>query len=224
MKGHCEILIEVFDVNDNASEISISSLSVQISEGSPLGTVVALLSISDRDSGGNGQVSCSVWPPDLPFKLTSSFKNDYSLVLIGPLGCEQISEYNIVAVAQDERNPLLSTTSNLIVSISDINDNAPTFTQCSYIAFMENNQLGVHIFKISALDPDMGESAQVSYWTDETHRSLSSYIFINSESRNFCILLPLDYEEVKRMEFQMRAKDSGLPSICRFDRASLCYG
>ncbi|XP_034267531.1 protocadherin alpha-3-like [Pantherophis guttatus] len=184
MKGHCEILIEVFDVNDNASEISISSLSVPISEGFPLGTVVALLSISDRDSGGNGQVSCSVWPPDLPFKLTSSFKNDYSLVLIGPPGCEKISEYIIVAVAQDEGNPLLSTISNLIVSISDINDNAPTFTQHD-IAFMENNQLGVHIVKISALDPDMGESAQVSYWTDETHRSLSSYIFINSESSNF---------------------------------------
>ncbi|XP_010211717.1 PREDICTED: protocadherin alpha-5-like, partial [Tinamus guttatus] len=54
--GHCSVEVEVLDVNDNAPEVWVTSLSVPVSEDAPLGTVVALLSVSDRDSGSNGRV------------------------------------------------------------------------------------------------------------------------------------------------------------------------
>ncbi|XP_042317570.1 protocadherin alpha-13-like [Sceloporus undulatus] len=54
MEGNCKVLIEVLDVNDNSPEILLKSLSVPVPEDSPPGTVVALISISDRDSGANG--------------------------------------------------------------------------------------------------------------------------------------------------------------------------
>uniref|UniRef100_A0A8B9J477 Cadherin domain-containing protein n=1 Tax=Astyanax mexicanus TaxID=7994 RepID=A0A8B9J477_ASTMX len=62
------IFIQIVDVNDNAPEIEVTSLSVAIAENSKPGTTVALISVSDLDSGMNGKVSCSV-PEDIPFSL-----------------------------------------------------------------------------------------------------------------------------------------------------------
>nr|XP_020655036.1 protocadherin alpha-5-like isoform X6 [Pogona vitticeps] len=215
MKGHCKVLIEVLDVNDNAPEVSISSLSVPVPEDSPLGTVVALLSISDRDSGTNGHVNCSLQPPGLPFKLSSNFKNYYSLVLAETLDRERVAEYRLLIIAQDQGDPSLSTSNSLVVPVSDINDNAPTFTQPSYTIFVnENNPPGAHIFTVSASDPDVAENALVSYWIDENLWPLSSYISVHSESGKLYALQPLDYEQLKLLEFQVRAKDAGLPSLC----------
>nr|XP_056718885.1 protocadherin alpha-5-like [Euleptes europaea] len=215
LSGHCKVLIEVLDVNDNAPEVTVSSLSVPVPENSTPGTVVALISISDRDSGANGQVTCSLWPSGLPFKLTSTFKNYYSLVLAEPLDREQVAEYSLVVIAQDQGDPPLSASSSLLVPISDVNDNTPTFAQPSYTIFVrENNPPGAHIFTVSASDPDVAENSLVSYWLDEKLWPLSSYISVHSESGKLYALQPLDYEEVKLLEFQVRAKDAGLPSLC----------
>nr|XP_056718567.1 protocadherin alpha-5-like [Euleptes europaea] len=215
LSGYCQVVIEVLDVNDNVPEVSVSSLSVPVPEDAPPGTVVALISVSDRDSGANGKINCSLWPPKFPFKLTSTFKNYYSLVLSEPLDREQVAEYGLIVKVQDQGDPPLSASSSLLVPISDVNDNTPTFAQPSYTVFVkENNPPGAHIFTVSASDPDVAENALVSYWLDEKLWPLSSYISVHSESGKLYALQPLDYEEVKMLEFQVRAKDAGLPSLC----------
>uniref|UniRef100_A0ACB8EC87 Uncharacterized protein n=1 Tax=Sphaerodactylus townsendi TaxID=933632 RepID=A0ACB8EC87_9SAUR len=215
LSGHCTILIEILDVNDNAPEMLLKSMVVPLPEDSPPGTVVALISISDRDSGANGQVNCSLWPPGIPFKLVSTFKNYHSLMLAEPLDREQVAEFKLVVIAQDQGDPSLSASSSLVLPISDINDNAPTFSQPSYTVFVkENNPPGAHIFTVSASDSDVAENALVSYWLDEKLWPLSSYISVRSESGRVYALQPLDYEELKMLEFQVRAEDAGLPSLC----------
>ncbi|CAI5780398.1 protocadherin alpha-5-like [Podarcis lilfordi] len=213
--GHCKVLIQVLDVNDNAPELSVTSMSVPVPEDSPLGTVVALMSISDSDAGINAQVSCSLWPHGLPFRLISTFKNYYSLVLAESLDREEVAEYRLVVTVQDQGTPSLSASSSLVVPIGDVNDNAPAFPQPSYTVFVkENNPPGAHIFTVSASDSDVAENALVSYWLDDKLWPLSSYISVHSESGKLYALQPLDYEEVKLLEFQVRAKDAGLPSLC----------
>ncbi|XP_061442496.1 protocadherin alpha-2-like isoform X2 [Rhineura floridana] len=215
MEGNCKLFIEVLDVNDNSPEMSLKSLSVPVPEDSPPGTVVALISVSDRDSGANGQVRCSVRPSGLPFKLLSTFKNYYSLVVAEPLDREQEAEYKLVVTAQDQGTPSLSTSSTLVVPIGDINDNAPAFPQPFYTVFVkENNPPGAHIFTVSASDPDVAENSLITYWMDDKLWPPSSYISVHSESGKVYALQPLDYEEVKLLEFQVRAKDAGLPSLC----------
>uniref|UniRef100_A0A670IK33 Cadherin domain-containing protein n=1 Tax=Podarcis muralis TaxID=64176 RepID=A0A670IK33_PODMU len=212
LSGHCKVLIEVLDVNDNAPEISVMSLLVPVPEDSPLGMVVALISISDRDIDANGQVSTSLWPHGTPFKLLSTFKNYHSLLLAQPLDREQEAEYRLVVTAQDQGTPSLSASSTLVV---DVNDNAPTFAQPSYMVFVkENNPPGAHIFTVSASDLDVAENALVSYSMDDKLWPLTSYISVHSESGKVYALQPLDYEELKLLEFQVRAKDAGLPSLC----------
>ncbi|OPJ74285.1 hypothetical protein AV530_014220 [Patagioenas fasciata monilis] len=50
-----KVAIAVTDVNDNAPEITVSSVLSEISEDAPSGTVAALLHVQDRDSGVNGE-------------------------------------------------------------------------------------------------------------------------------------------------------------------------
>ncbi|XP_070604706.1 protocadherin alpha-5-like [Erythrolamprus reginae] len=212
---HCKVLVEVLDINDNIPEISVNSLSVPLPEDSPPGTVVAIISASDRDSGNNGQINCFLWPTGIPFKLESTFKNYYSLIIVAPLDREQVAEYRMVVTVEDQGVPSLSSSITLFVPISDINDNAPAFTQPSYTVFVkENNPPGAHIFTVSASDPDIAENALITYWMDEKLWPLSSYISVHSESGKLYALQSLDYEELKLLQFQVRAKDSGMPTLC----------
>ncbi|KAK9403733.1 protocadherin alpha-8-like [Crotalus adamanteus] len=182
---------------------------------SPPGTVVAILSASDRDSGTNGQINCFLFPPGVPFKLESTFKNYYSLTVGAVLDREEVAEYRMVVTVEDQGVPPLSSSISLLVPISDINDNAPAFTQPSYTVFVkENNPPGSHIFTVSASDPDVAENALTTYWIEEKLWPLSSYISVHSESGKVYALQSLDYEELKLLEFQVRAKDAGMPSLC----------
>ncbi|XP_074068903.1 protocadherin alpha-12-like isoform X8 [Macrotis lagotis] len=216
MVGHCTILLEVVDINDNSPQLSVTSLSLPVLEDAPPGTVIALISVSDRDSGANGQVTCSLSPQG-PFTLVSTFRNYYSLVLDSSVDRESVPAYDLVVTAKDSGTPVLWTTARVSVGIGDVNDNAPSFEQPVYTVFVkENNPPGHHIFTVSASDPDAQENALVSYslverWVGE--RPLSSYVSVHSESGKVYALQPLDHEELELLQFQVSAKDSGFHSL-----------
>ncbi|XP_044882169.1 protocadherin alpha-8-like isoform X6 [Mauremys mutica] len=214
--GHSKVLVEVLDMNDNAPELAVTSLSLPVPEDAPPGTVVALISVSDQDSGDNGKVTCSI-PPNLPFRLVSTFKNYHSLVLAEAVDRERVSEYKLVVTARDEGAPSLSASSSILVPIADVNDNAPAFPQPVYTVFVkENNPPGAHLLTVSASDPDLRENAFVSYWVVERsvgEQPLSSYISVHSESGHIYALQPFDYEELQVLQFQVSARDAGLPSL-----------
>lgn len=52
---HCKVVVEVLDVNDNIPDIVLSSLSSPVREDARADTVVALISVNDRDSGQIGR-------------------------------------------------------------------------------------------------------------------------------------------------------------------------
>ncbi|XP_036918171.1 LOW QUALITY PROTEIN: protocadherin alpha-10-like [Sturnira hondurensis] len=216
MFGHCTILIEVLDINDNHPELQVTSLSLSVPEDAPLGTVVALISANDPDADDNGQVICSL-SPHVPFKLVSTFKNYYSLVLDSALDRESVSDYAVVVTARDGGSPPLSATASVSVEVADVNDNAPTFAQPEYTVFVkENNPPGCHIFTVSARDVDAQENALVSYSLVERRvgeRALSSYVSVHAESGKVFALQPLDHEELELLQFQVSARDAGVPPL-----------
>ncbi|KAM5299003.1 protocadherin alpha-5 isoform 8-T8 [Ctenodactylus gundi] len=216
LTGHCKVIVKVLDVNDNNPEIAITSLFLPVKEDAPLGTVIALISVFDRDSGINGQVTCSL-TPHLPFKLVSTFKNYYSLVLDSALDRENTPHYKLLVTARDEGSPSLSATASVSVEVADVNDNAPVFAQPEYTVFVkENNPPGSHIFTVSARDADAQENARVSYALVERRvgeRALSSYVSVHAESGRVFALQPLDHEELELLQFQVSARDAGVPSL-----------
>ncbi|XP_048187402.1 protocadherin alpha-10-like [Perognathus longimembris pacificus] len=222
MFGHCTILVEVLDVNDNAPELLVTSLSLPIREDAPVGTVIALVSVSDRDAGANGQVSCSL-PPHLPFKLASTFRNYYSLVLDSALDREATAGYQVVVTARDGGSPPRGATASVWVEVADVNDNAPVFAQAEYtVSVRENNAPGAHICTVSARDADAQENARVSYALVERRvgeRALSSLVSVHAQSGRVHALQPLDHEELALLQFQVSARDAGAPA--RGSNASL---
>ncbi|XP_045855283.1 LOW QUALITY PROTEIN: protocadherin alpha-7-like [Meles meles] len=216
LAGHCTVHVQVLDANDNAPELTVTSLSLPISENAQPGTVITLINVSDRDSGINGEVTCSL-TPHVPFKLVSTFKNYYSLVLDSALDRESVSDYELVVTARDGGSPPLSATASVSVEVADVNDNAPAFAQPEYTVFVkENNPPGCHIFTVSARDADAQENALVSYSLVERRvgeRALSSYVSVHAESGKVYALQPLDHEELELLQFQVSARDAGVPPL-----------
>ncbi|KAF3838415.1 hypothetical protein F7725_010183 [Dissostichus mawsoni] len=185
MEAHCSVQVDVLDVNDNPPDIVLTLIPTALPEDSRSGTVVALLSVRDLDSGDNGKVTLKL-PKSSPFNLKPSFSNNYALVTSGALDRESFSEYNIEITATDSGSPPLSSKKIIPVSISDVNDNAPIFTQPSYNVYLKENGVpGSILYSVSASDLDFGENAKVSYSilvSKVQDVSVSSYVYINSDN------------------------------------------
>ncbi|NWV71160.1 PCDA2 protein, partial [Malurus elegans] len=219
LSSHCKVVLEVLDVNDNAPEVSVTSLSVPVPEDASVGTVVALLSVSDRDSGANGRVRCWVWPAS-PFGLEATFSGSYSLVLREALDRERVSEYEVEVRAEDGGAPPLRARRGVRVPVSDVNDNAPAFAQAVYtVLARENNAAGAELARLWARDPDEAGNGRVSYSVAEGGvgggwRPASSYVSVDAESGRLWALQPLDFEELQVLQFEVRAVDAGEPPLC----------
>ncbi|KAM7140539.1 protocadherin beta-5 isoform 11-T11 [Molossus nigricans] len=215
LSGKCSVAIQVVDVNDNAPELTMSKLASSTPENAPE-TVVAVFSVSDPDSGDNGRMVCSI-QGDIPFLLKPTFKNFYTLVTERPLDRESRAQYNITITVTDMGTPRLKTQQNITVLVSDVNDNAPAFTQTSYTLFIrENNSPALHIGSVSATDRDAGANAQVSYSLlppQDPHLPLASLVSINADNGHLFALRALDFEALQAFEFRVGATDRGSPAL-----------
>ncbi|XP_038848503.1 protocadherin alpha-7-like [Salvelinus namaycush] len=213
----CRVVITITDVNDNKPEIGVTSLSNMISEDSKPGTVISLISLTDKDSGNNGKVLLKI-SENIPFELKPSFKeNVYSFVTKGRLNRELFSHYDVTITATDFGQPPLSTSKTLSVQISDVNDNSPEFTQNPLELYLvENNAPGRAIFSVSASDKDLNENAAISYHIvrgEGTQNDMASFLNINSENGHISALKSFDFEILKTFQFQVVATDSGTPPL-----------
>nr|XP_055033337.1 protocadherin alpha-8-like [Misgurnus anguillicaudatus] len=211
------VIIKIIDVNDNAPEIDLTSLSSVISEDSKPGTVISLISISDKDSGINGKIVPTISDND-SFELKPSFQdNIYSLVTKRRLDRELQSHYDITITVSDLGEPPLSAFKSLSVQVSDVNDNNPEFSQDPLELYLvENNAPGSSILSVIASDRDLDENAMITYniiRREGAQNDVSSFLNINSETGVIYALNRLDFEVTQKFQFQVLATDSGTPSL-----------
>ncbi|XP_067454592.1 protocadherin alpha-8-like [Thunnus thynnus] len=217
MSADCIVIIKVVDENDNKPEIEVTSLSNMVSEDSKPGTVVSLVSITDKDAGLNGKVICSL-SENVPFELKPSFQdNMYSLVLKHRLDRESVSHYDITITATDCGQPPLSAFKTLSIEVSDVNDNIPEFLHNPIELYLvENNVAGNPIFSITASDKDLNENAALTYHIVREEGSqvkMATFLNINSDNGHVSALKSFDFETLKTFQFQVVATDSGTPSL-----------
>ncbi|XP_067374263.1 protocadherin alpha-5-like isoform X7 [Channa argus] len=216
MSADCKVLVEVMDLNDNAPEITVTSLLHTVKEDVEVGTAIALVSVLDKDSGKNGAVK-AVIANDVPFKLETNYKNYYSLIVNGLLDRETTGRYNVTIVATDEGTSPLSNTHIITVHVSDVNDNPPLFSESLYIVYVtENSRVGTVIKTVTATDADVNQNGHVSYSFLQSNIEslpLSTMININSETGHIVSLQSFNYEEIKTFQFKVQATDSGVPPL-----------
>ncbi|XP_068062410.1 protocadherin gamma-A3-like [Anomalospiza imberbis] len=216
LTSHSKVLIKVVDVNNYVPEIVIMSVFTPVPEDTPLGTVIAIFSVQDRDSGANGEVQCSI-SDSHPFRLERSFDNYYRVVTAELLDREQVSEYNVTVRAADGGSPPLQSSAVLALRVLDVNDNAPVFAEERYSARLaENNAAGALVLTVRATDADWGQNARVRYRLAEGRvrgAPLSSYVSVQAETGALYALRSFDYEQLRELQLWVRAEDGGAPAL-----------
>ncbi|XP_076149207.1 protocadherin alpha-2-like [Alosa pseudoharengus] len=214
--AHCKVLVEIVDVNDNHPDISLTSLVNTVTENASKGTTVALITISDKDSGKNGNVHAEL-SGMTPFKLLTNYKNYYSIVVDDVLDRERIAVYNVTVVASDEGTPPLSSTSAFTVHVSDVNDNAPRFPEPIINVYVkENSPKDQIIYTVTAIDPDSDENSRLTYSLLEYSPStipVSTFVNVNPDSGDIYTMQSFNFEEMKTFQFRVKATDSGSPPL-----------
>ncbi|XP_068885423.1 protocadherin gamma-B5-like [Aphelocoma coerulescens] len=215
LTDHCEVQIDITDENDNPPEVTILSLSSPVPEDAPTGTVVAVLKVRDRDSGENGQVSCEL-SGEAPLSIVASSGGSYKVVTASALDREEASEHRVTVVARDRGRPALRSSTELVLEVSDVNDNAPVFEEAAYSAYVsENNAAGALVVRVQARDADAGANGRVSYWlAGGSAGAAGAAALVSVEARSGALYAQrsLDYEQCREFAVAVRAQDGGSPA------------
>ena len=116
-------------------------------ENATIGSFVAHVSVVDLDDGLNGRVNCTL--SDSAFALVRKFANEYQIVTRLVLDRERTDQYSVALKCQDGAVVARVTERTLRVIITDINDNAPVFSQQTYKgSLIENSYIGASIMQV----------------------------------------------------------------------------
>uniref|UniRef100_A0A3B3B9U5 Cadherin-7-like n=1 Tax=Oryzias melastigma TaxID=30732 RepID=A0A3B3B9U5_ORYME len=129
---------------------------MMVSEGAPVGTVVGSVSASDPDDS-NSPVRYAI---DKSSDLERHFSIDSSSGVIRTnkhLDRESRALHNITITATEKQGPSLAGSAVVLISVTDVNDNAPSFARKYQTSVCENALPGQVVETLSAVDPDEPE-------------------------------------------------------------------
>lgn len=177
LESNVTVQVVINDVNDNAPKFQQAFYNVTLPESTFTKTEVETVSASDLDEGGNGQFRYSIesGDPDDQFAINAITG---VITLRQKLDHETKAFYNITIAARNLGIPALSGYTNLLVTVSDVDDNAPVFHKNGYTAsILENATAGTFVAQVNASDID----------ADEAHKTILYQIEGGNEQRNFVI-------------------------------------
>ena len=209
--------VEVYigDVNDNKPKIQVFQRKHNISESDNIGTVVAFLFVEDGDdpSGPNGVVNMEISNGNGSFELVKVNAPFLKLLKTATLlDRERFASYNITLTARDGGSPSLNSSVHVLVSVVDVNDEVPTFSESAYsVSVSEQAQNGSSVYRITASDSDIGINGQISY--SILNGNALHWFQIDSTSGLITTAMSLDRERLSQVSLTVLAKDHGLPPL-----------
>lgn len=210
------VKIEIVDVNDNSPQWPQDPINIEISELTPIGMIVYNFTAKDADSGPNGELN---------FRVVSSLpatKNVFnldpltgSLTLTSTLDYEKLKEYWLIVEATDLATNVserMVTSATVHISVTDANDNTPTFVSAKK-ATVSLNTLSGTLYQALAIDADSGENGKISYYisggNDNGYFSMDydmgKLTLSNKHSQDISRVRPGQYK------LNLTASDHGIP-------------
>ncbi|XP_028838467.1 protocadherin beta-16-like isoform X10 [Denticeps clupeoides] len=214
------VTVEVRDINDNAPVFPRENVHLEISEIAASGTRFSLESAVDLDVGVNGVQNYALKMTD-HFKLEIQSKPDgrkfVEMILQNQLDREKQEDFTMLLIASDGGDPQKSGTVRIHVTVLDINDNAPVCERAAYnVEILENSPVGTVITTVKAHDADKGMNGHVSYSFAYSSAEASDLFEINAENGEIRLLGKLDYENERKYEIHVKARDhGGLTDTCK---------
>ncbi|XP_053501611.1 protocadherin beta-16-like isoform X32 [Ictalurus furcatus] len=208
--GTARIQITVLDTNDNAPVCKQSVYKVDVSENSPVGTLLTIVSATDADEGINGHIS---------YTIVQASKDARELFKINPetgeittlngLDYESETSYQLNVKARDKWG--LADTCKVIVEVFDENDNSPFIQLMSFSNIIaENSPIGTTVAVINVEDLDSGKNGLVQCKIYENQpfkieSSLSDYYALITDET-------LDRENIAEYNITILVSDQGSPA------------
>ncbi|XP_028271337.1 protocadherin Fat 1a isoform X3 [Parambassis ranga] len=178
--AHSEVFVDIIleDVNDNVPVYLSKSYYANISEASVIGTPVLQVDAKDSDTGNNQEVFFQL--VEERGKSSDYFTIDRDSGIISTaqvLDHEEFQQHKLRVRVVDGGVPALSSDVIVTIDVTDLNDNAPMFTEHTYkTTISELAPRGHFISQVQASDPDSSDT-----------NNLEFSIISGNEEQNFAI-------------------------------------
>uniref|UniRef100_A0A8D0EGL2 Cadherin domain-containing protein n=1 Tax=Strix occidentalis caurina TaxID=311401 RepID=A0A8D0EGL2_STROC len=150
--------IQVVDINDHAPIFVSTPFQISVLENAPLGHSVIHIQAVDADYGENSRLEYKLTgvSADTPFVVNSATG---WITVSGPLDRESVEHYFFGVEARDHGSPSLSASASVTITVMDVNDNRPEFTQKEYfIRLNEDAAVGTSVLSVTAIDRDVNSA------------------------------------------------------------------
>ena len=168
MSSDAEVVINVEDTLNDPPRMTISHVDFNgtvdfVKENAVVNKIVAFVEAVDNDGGNNGRVNCSV--TDEYFELnTFSPENNFVLVVAKELDRETQDTHKLIINCADKGTPPLTSSAEMTIAVTDVNDFSPEFTKQVYrMSVRENQQKNAIVGPVHASDGDIGANGDVRY-------------------------------------------------------------
>ncbi|XP_072251829.1 protocadherin gamma-A5-like isoform X26 [Leuresthes tenuis] len=214
------VTVQIMDINDNAPTFEGEKIEFRISESAVIGAKFVLERAVDSDVGTNDLQRYELKPKDnFELKLHSNAdgNKNVELVLQRPLDREKQDQISLVLTAVDGGEPQMSGTMLIVITVLDVNDNAPVFTQKTYKATVtENSPTGTVVATVTASDADQDTNGKITYSITNTLDDIRKVFQINKENGAVTLIGNVDFEESRSFLVHLRASDDGgLTDSCK---------
>ncbi|KYO47396.1 hypothetical protein Y1Q_0001204 [Alligator mississippiensis] len=223
-----EVRVLVLDLNDNAPVFPDPSIVVTFKEDTGSGRQLILDTATDADSGTNGVDHSSYrivgGNEEGRFRLNITLNPSgegafLHLVSRGRLDREATPTYQLLVQVEDKGEPRRRGYLQVNVTVQDINDNPPVFSQALYQARVpEDAPVGASVLQVAAADADEGTNADIRYCLEGAEggggEGAGNIPFeVDPESGVIRIREPLDYEIRQQYSLTVQATDRGVPAL-----------
>lgn len=205
-----KLWVRVREVNFFAPRIDLQELPAVVEHGK-VGTIYAILYVTDRDYGDNGKirsVEITSGDPEGFFRLQSGTREtEYTIQVAKTLDREIHPDgFNLTIVAQDRGRPAKSVSETVHMDLSDTNDNAPRFEHKEYSVMVnESVPLFTPLTFVRAADPDLGQNSEIVYSVSSGNNL--GWFAVNPLTGLVSVAGPLDAERASDVVLTITAQD-----------------
>ncbi|XP_036364519.1 protocadherin beta-2 isoform X1 [Octopus sinensis] len=216
-----KIKVYIEDVNDNYPVFPKESISIEFSEEHSKGVKRSLPNAIDRDvSFRNSQVSY-VLEKNLnePFTLSVTKRgfgtSELGIVLEESLDREIKDTYMLQVIAKDGGVSPRQGVLKVQISVIDVNDNPPVFSDKVYNVSIKNtHRTSVPIIILSAKDLDYGKNSQVSYhFSSKTSEGTKKQFRLDENSGEVFLRGKVSSNRISSLKLYIDATDGGNPPL-----------
>ena len=214
-----EVKVKIEDVNDHSPEFPDKQTNIEFEEGDGKGMMKTIPNAIDRDVGEiNSRISYELKKnQDEPFTLSVSKKvdgtSDLNIKLEKMLDREIKDSYLLDVIAKDGGSPPKQTVLLVHISVTDVNDNIPIFSQNVYNISIKNNPSETSsIATLSAKDLDSGKNGRVTYhFSTKTSDVAKSHFKLNEQTGQIFLEKKFILSNILTHTLYVEGKDGGNP-------------